>query len=67
MDIHVKRWNQKLLDACGPDLALKLGDPVPSNTNLGPISNYFVERYNFRPNCRIIAFTGDNPASLIGE
>lgn len=67
MDIHTKKWNQTLLDTCGPDLANKLSEPVPSHTNLGPISNYFVERYNFNPECRIIACTGDNPASLIGK
>lgn len=67
MDIQTKQWNQTLLDACGPELKAKLGEPVPSNTNLGPISNYYVERYNFSPNCRIIACTGDNPASLVGE
>ncbi|XP_018574163.1 xylulose kinase [Anoplophora glabripennis] len=66
MDIHTKEWNQTLLDACGPDLAEKLGHPVPSNTNLGPISNYFVERYDFKPDCKVIACTGDNPASLMG-
>ncbi|KAF7280366.1 xylulose kinase [Rhynchophorus ferrugineus] len=66
MDIRTKSWHQTLLDACGPDLREKLGEPVPSKTDIGSISNYFVERYNFNPACRIIAATGDNPASLIG-
>lgn len=67
LDIRTKKWNQQLLDACGPDLASKLGEAVPSYANLGPVSNYFVERYNFSPNCRVIAATGDNPASLVGK
>lgn len=67
MDIRTKTWHQPLLDACGPDLRDKLGEPVPSNTNIGSISKYFVERYHFSPECRVIAGTGDNPASLVGN
>lgn len=67
LDIHKKKWNQTILERCGPDLAVKLGDPVPSNEDLGSISNYYVERYNFNTECRVIAATGDNPASLVGE
>lgn len=66
LDIHTKNWCQTLLDACAPNLNQKLGEPVPSNTDVGAVANYYVERYNFNPNCRIITFTGDNPASLIG-
>ncbi|KAJ8947058.1 hypothetical protein NQ318_019952 [Aromia moschata] len=66
MDIHHKIWNTELANAAAPDLITKLGDPVPSYTDTGPVSNYYVERYNFNPNCRVIACTGDNPASLIG-
>nr|XP_023030477.1 xylulose kinase [Leptinotarsa decemlineata] len=66
MDIHTKKWDETLLNACAPNLAEKLGEPVPSYSNVGSISNYYVERYNFNPNCRVIAHTGDNPASLIG-
>jgi len=33
---------------------------------LGPISNYYVERFGFNPECRVVSFTGDNPASLAG-
>ncbi|CAG9818027.1 unnamed protein product [Phaedon cochleariae] len=66
MDIHTKKWNQTLLDACAPNLPEKLGDPVPSYAEVGAVSKYYVERYNFNPDCRVIAFTGDNPASLIG-
>lgn len=67
MDIRTKTWNEELLDASAPKLASKLGEPVASNTDLGSISPYYVERWDFNPNCRVIAFTGDNPASLIGK
>lgn len=66
MDIRTKTWNKTLLDVCGSNLGEKLGDPVPSTTVVGNISPYFVERYNFNKNCRVVACTGDNPASLIG-
>ncbi|CAG9766878.1 unnamed protein product [Ceutorhynchus assimilis] len=66
MDIRTKTWHQPLLDACAPGLKEKLGEPVPSYTDIGPISNYFAERYHFLPKCRVIAGTGDNPASLVG-
>ncbi|EEZ98930.1 xylulose kinase [Tribolium castaneum] len=66
MDIKTKKWHADLLQVIGPDLEEKLGGLVASNANVGPISPYFVERYSFDPNCRIIACTGDNPASLVG-
>lgn len=66
MNIKTKQWDQNLLDVCGLNLAKKLGEPIASNTNLGNVSSYYVERWDFNPNCRVIAFTGDNSASLIG-
>ncbi|CAH1970342.1 unnamed protein product [Acanthoscelides obtectus] len=66
LNIRTKKWDQTLLDACGPNLAEKLGQSVPSYSDVGSISRYFKERYNFNPNCRVIAHTGDNPASLMG-
>ncbi|KAK0182722.1 hypothetical protein PV327_000829 [Microctonus hyperodae] len=66
LDIHIKDWNNELLMTVGPDLRDRLGDTVPSFTNLAPIATYYVERFGFPEQCRIIAFTGDNPASLIG-
>lgn len=67
MDIKAKKWNQMLLDGCAPKLDIKLGDCVPSNTILGNVSNYYVERWDFHRYCKVVAFTGDNPASLIGN
>lgn len=49
-----------------PDVELKLGKPKPPHSDLGPISNYFVQRFGFNPACRVATFTGDNPASLAG-
>lgn len=66
LDINTKTWSQECLDACAPGLAEKLGEPVAASTNLGVVSSYFVDRYSFNPDCAVIAFTGDNPASLAG-
>ena len=66
LNIHTKQWETKLLDACAPNLAPRLGVPVPSTDIIGKVSRYMVERYRFPPNCSIVAFTGDNPASLAG-
>ncbi|XP_015120128.1 xylulose kinase [Diachasma alloeum] len=66
LDIRTKDWSGDLLQICAPNLRDKLGDTVPSYADLGPISNYFVERFGFNEECRVVAFTGDNPASLMG-
>ena len=55
-----------MLQICAPELKEKLDNPVSSHKCLGPVSNYFVERYGFDPGCQIVAFTGDNPSSLAG-
>lgn len=67
MDIKTKKWNEVLLEACAPCLKVRLGQTVPSSEDLGPINNYYVERYGFDSCCRVIAFMGDNPSSLIGK
>ena len=54
------------LQACAPDLKEKLGDLVPSYEIIGSVSQYMVDQHGFNPNCKVVAFTGDNPASLAG-
>uniref|UniRef100_A0A8C7E3K5 Xylulose kinase n=1 Tax=Naja naja TaxID=35670 RepID=A0A8C7E3K5_NAJNA len=66
LQIREKVWNPLCLDACAPQLGKKLGQPVPSSKILGLISPYYTERFGFNPACKIVAFTGDNPASLAG-
>ncbi|GIY55478.1 hypothetical protein CDAR_538162 [Caerostris darwini] len=67
LDIRTKSWSDLCLKAiAAPGLKEKLGDPVPVCTVLGPVSSYFIERYGFSENCKVVAFTGDNPASLAG-
>uniref|UniRef100_G3Q216 Xylulose kinase n=1 Tax=Gasterosteus aculeatus aculeatus TaxID=481459 RepID=G3Q216_GASAC len=66
LDIRSKDWSEICLDATAPQLGRLLGAPVPSTSVLGPVSSYFVQRYGFSESCRVVAFTGDNPASLAG-
>ncbi|XP_047025667.1 xylulose kinase isoform X2 [Helicoverpa zea] len=67
LDITSMKWDEKCLQACGDEsLATKLGTPVPSATVVGPISSYFVGRYGFKPECKVVAFTGDNCSALAG-
>ncbi|NWT11761.1 XYLB kinase, partial [Vireo altiloquus] len=66
LQIWEKAWSKSCLDACAPGLEERLGCPVPSHSVLGPISPYYSQRYGFSPDCKIVAFTGDNPASLAG-
>jgi len=66
LDITTRAWDKTLLDAVGCDLAEKLGIPVSSNSIVGTVSEYMQERYGFREDCIIAAFTGDNPSSLAG-
>jgi xylulokinase len=59
-------WSKALLAATAPELDGKLPPVVPSRTQAGEISSYFVERYGFRRGTPVFAFTGDNPSSLVG-
>ncbi|KAL9537360.1 hypothetical protein MBANPS3_011845 [Mucor bainieri] len=67
MNINSHKWEDKLLKQCGgEDLAGKLAkEPVEGGTVLGKISEYYVKRYGFDPECKIMPFTGDNSATLV--
>ena len=54
------------MQACAPNLEKKLGELVSSSKRIGHISDYLSTRYGFSKSCEIVAFTGDNPASLAG-
>ncbi|XP_031759728.1 xylulose kinase isoform X2 [Xenopus tropicalis] len=66
LNISEKTWSEICLDTCAPNLKERLGSVVPSNSVLGSVSPYYADRYGFSRECRIVAFTGDNPASLAG-
>lgn len=71
-NIQDLNWDERLLElAAGgregvDELRVKLGTvEIDGGKHLGPISNYFVNRYGFPADCSIIPFTGDNPATIL--
>lgn len=64
-DVAARRYSEPLL-ALAADLRAKLGDPVvDGGALLGPLAPYFVARYGFSPDCQVVPFTGDNPATIL--
>jgi xylulokinase len=66
LDIQAKTWHADLCDATAFDLSYKLPPAVPSSQVVGTVSPYFIQRYGFAADCQVVAFSGDNPCSLIG-
>lgn len=71
-DSKKKDWDETLLALTAggkdkvADLKKKLGTvPEDGGASFGTISKYFVERYGFAKDCHIIAFTGDNPSTIL--
>lgn len=66
LDLASGTFSPQLMQATAPGLEAKLRAPVPSRTEVGRIAPYFVEKYGFASGTPVIAFTGDNPSSLVG-
>ena len=66
MDIRKKVWNHDALKATAPGLTKKLPPLAPSGKVIGPVSPYFVQKYGVNPEAVATAWTGDNPASVLG-
>lgn len=66
LDVVNRCWSEKCLQACAENLEQKLGEPVPTSSVIGKIGMFFVQRYNFSPTCKVVAFTGDNPSAISG-
>ena len=66
LDLGSGTWSADLLDATAPGLGAKLRPPVPCAIQVGVVADFFVKKYGFSPDTPVIAFTGDNPSSLIG-
>jgi len=59
------QWDSEICEKTAPNLLKKLPELVKSNTIIGKLSKYFT-KYGFSENIPIVAFTGDNPSSLVG-
>ena len=60
-----RRWAPPALDATAPGLEARLPALGPSWAVVGRLSPYWTGRYGF-PAARVIAWSGDNPCSLVG-
>ncbi|HTX64199.1 MAG TPA: FGGY family carbohydrate kinase [Opitutaceae bacterium] len=65
MDIARKAWSPAALEATAPELAGKLPPLADSWTVVGELSPYWTRRYGF-PAAAAVAWSGDNPCSLVG-
>jgi xylulokinase len=66
LDLSALDWSPALLEATAPGLSKRLLPPVASKTKVGTLSDYFVQKYGFAAGTPVVAFTGDNPSSLVG-
>lgn len=66
MDIRKKVWNTDALKATAPSLIGKLPPLADAGKAIGPVSNYFVQKYGLNPEALATVWTGDNPASVVG-
>ena len=72
MDYAGKDWSVKLVKAVADGLPggesvlrIKLLPIVSPLTIDGRIATFFIEKYDFSPDCRILAGSGDNPQSKV--
>src|SRR5688500_17240136 len=65
MDLTTRDWWPPAVEATAPGLADRLPRIVEPWTAIGRLATYWQRRYGF-PAAQVIAWTGDNPSSLIG-
>ncbi|KAJ2547299.1 hypothetical protein EV175_005274 [Coemansia sp. RSA 1933] len=66
-DIQNGVWARALCDSIDPTLVGRLGaDIVMADAPVGTVAQYFAHRYGFRPDCTVVAFTGDNLSAYGG-
>jgi xylulokinase len=66
MNIRTKEWSERALRATADGLCDRLLPVAPCHEWQGSLSSYFVQKYGFPPECRVLSGTGDNPSALIG-
>jgi xylulokinase len=66
LNLAAAAWDPELLGATARGLAARLPATVPSSTRCGTVAPYLVERYGFKPAAQVVAWSGDNPNSLVG-
>ncbi|MFC4993848.1 xylulokinase [Rubritalea tangerina] len=66
MDLSAQDWSTPLVEATAPGLHDKLPALTAAGHCFGSLSPYFAEKYGLSNTCKILTWTGDNPASLVG-
>ncbi len=59
-------WDPVLLEATATGLHDRLPPAKPSGTVVGSVSSYFSKKFGIPDATPVVAFTGDNPSSLVG-
>jgi len=65
LNLRTLTWDPTICEATAPGLLEKLPPAVPTHSVIGKLSPYFT-KYGFSNHVTISAWTGDNPASLVG-
>jgi len=65
MDLASRQWSQAAQRATASGLDHKLPDIAEAWTPIGTLAPYWQQRYSL-PAARVIAWSGDNPCSLVG-
>jgi xylulokinase len=65
LNLHSLKWDEEICEATAPSLANRLPPVSPSRAVAGGLHAYF-EKYGLTPGTPVIAWSGDNPCSLIG-
>ena len=66
MNLESGDWDAEIVNITAESLADKLPSLKPSATIAGNISPYFVDKYQFNPEAKVVLWSGDNPCSLVG-
>lgn len=65
MDLATRDWWPDAIEATAPGLAARLPAIVPADSVIGGLAPAWQRRFGLPP-ARVVAWTGDNPSSLIG-
>jgi xylulokinase len=65
MDLRTRQWSDAALKATAPDLRGKLPPLVPSSAVVGTLRDDWQRAFGLPP-VRLVAWSGDNPCSLVG-
>ncbi len=65
MDLSARDWWPRAVDATAPELLRRLPPIVAPWSHVGTLAPYWQVRHGFPP-AAVIAWTGDNPSSLVG-